>query len=409
MEYIVIILFLLIFSAFFSSAETAYFNLKKHRESIPERVKDLLDRPKSLLISLLTGNTIINISIGSLAAFLTTKYAKEFDLPETTLLLLEVVLISSIILIVGEILPKLFAMRYSVRYASIINKPLRLIIWIFRPITLLLNALTDSISKLLPINEEKIFDSEEELKILTELGEEEGTLQEDESEIIQSIFEFNDKKVREIMTPRVDMIALDSSSDLDQIMDLIAKRQFSKIPIYKDNIDNIKGIIYAKDLIPYLIGSRPNFPILSIARNPIFVPESKPIDDLMDNFKMKKTNIAIVVDEWGGTSGLITLEDIVEEVFGEIRDPYDKEETLVAHQKDNSLIVDGKISIYDLQEEIEIDFPEDREYDTLGGFVLQAYGDIPSKNDEVEHENYKFVVKKVDSHRIDKIQVVKIA
>ena len=129
----------------------------------------------------------------------------------------------------------------------------------------------------------------------------------------------------------------------------------------------------------------------------------------MDDFKLKKTNIAIVVDEWGGTSGLITLEDIVEEVFGEIRDPYDKEETLIAHQKDNSLIVDGKISIYDLQEEIEIEFPEDREYDTLGGFILQAHGNIPSADDEVEHKNYKFVVKKIDSNRIDKIQVIKIA
>ena len=406
MEFILIILVLLIFSAFFSSAETAYFNVKKHRETTPENVKKLLDNPKTLLVSLLTGNTIINISIGSIAAFLTTKYAHEFNWSETSLLLVEVLVISSIILVIGEILPKLFAMKYSIKYAELINKPLKFIIWLFYPITFVLNLLTDSITKLLPINEEKIFDSEEELKILTELGEEEGTLQEDESDIIQSIFEFNDKNVREIMTPRVDMITIDSNFNIDQVMDLVAKRQFSKIPIYKNNIDNIKGIIYAKDLIPYLIGSRPNFPILSIARNPLFVPESKPIDDLMSDFKAKKTNIAIVVDEWGGTSGLITLEDIVEEVFGEIRDPYDKEEILVVHQKDDSLIIDGKISIYDLQEEIEIDFPEDREYDTLGGFILQTIGDIPSANAEVVHGNYKFIVKKLKSNRIDKIQVI---
>ena len=407
MEFLLIIL-LLILSAFFSSAETAYFNVKKHRENIPENVKYLLDKPRTLLASLLTGNTIINISIGSIAAFLTTKYAHGVNWSETSLLLIEVLVVSSIILVIGEILPKLFAMKYSVRYAELINRPLKFIIWLFYPITFLLNLLTGSITKLLPINEEKIFDSEEELKILTELGEEEGTLQEDESDIIQSIFEFNDKNVREIMTPRVDMITVDSNADIDQVMDLVSKRQFSKIPIYKGNIDNIKGIVYAKDLIPYLIGSRPNFPILSLARDPLFVPDSKPIDDLMSDFKAKKTSIAIVVDEWGGTSGLITLEDIVEEVFGEIRDPYDQEETLIAHQKDNSLIVDGKISIYDLQEEIEIDFPEDREYDTLGGFILQSIGDIPSANAEVNHGSYKFIVKKLKSNRIDKIQIINL-
>ena len=209
------------------------------------------------------------------------------------------------------------------------------------------------------MDEEKIFDSEEELKILAELGEEEGTLQEEESEIIQSIFDFKDKNVREIMKPRVDMVAIDSNSTIDDVMDLISNKQYSKIPIYKENIDKITGIIYAKDLLPYLMGSRPNIPIIKLARTPFFVPETKEIDDLMEDFKNKKMNIAIAVDEWGGTSGLITLEDIVEEVLGEIQDPYDTDKSLIVKQKDNSMIIDGKITIYDLEEEIEIDFPED--------------------------------------------------
>jgi magnesium and cobalt transporter len=257
----------------------------------------------------------------------------------------------------------------------------------------------------LPIQKEKIFDSEEELKILTELGEEAGTLQEEESDMIQSIFEFNEKNVREIMTPRVDMVALDSTASIDEVMDMVTDKQFSKIPVFKENVDNIRGIIYAKDLLPYLTGSRPNIPLTSISRVPFFVPETKLIDDLMKDFRSKKTNVAIVVDEWGGTSGLITLEDIVEEVLGEIRDPYDKEESPIVPQKDNTFIVDAKISIYDYEEEFEIEFPEDREYDTLAGYIFDTIGDIPKVEQKTQFLNHQFTVKKLDGNRIGKVHV----
>ena len=365
-------------------------------------MKEIISDPEKLLVTILTGNTFVNIALGSLAAYITHFYFQGSSLA----ILLEVLIVSIIILIFGEIVPKIIALHNSEKFAEIFRVPVRILLFTFTPFVYISNIIT-KIPSLLPMDEEKIFDSEEELKILTEIGEEEGTLQEEESDLIQSIFDFKDKNVREIMKPRVDMIAIDSNSSIDNVMDLISDKQYSKIPVYKENIDKIVGIIYAKDLLPYLTGSRPNIAIVKLARTPFFVPETKEIDDLMEDFKNKKMNIAIVVDEWGGTSGLITLEDIVEEVLGEIQDPYDDDKSLIFKQKDGSMIIDAKITIYDLQEEIEIDFPEDREYDTLGGFILHSLGDIPKVGQEINHKEYNLKVESIDGNRIDKIHLIK--
>ena len=321
------------------------------------------------------------------------------------MILLEVLVVTSVVLIFGEILPKLTAIQNSNKFASIVNLPLRFFMVLLNPVVMIFKGMMDVITYIFPIKKEKIFDTEEELKLVTELGEESGTLQEEESDMIQSIFEFKDKYVREIMTPRVDMISLKTNDSIDTAMDLIREKQYSKIPLYKDNIDDIKGVVYAKDVLPYLTGSRPNIPLIKLARDPYFVPESKRIDDLMKGFRVKKTNVAIVVDEWGGTSGLITLEDIVEEVLGEIRDPYDSDESPIFLQKDDTYIIDARISIYDFQEEFKIEFPEDREYDTLGGFIFHTLGDIPQVEEKVCYKGYTFTVKHLSGNRIAKVHM----
>jgi len=403
--YIIIFIILLILSAFFSGTETAYFHIRKHRKETPEKIKSLLDFPQRLLVSLLTGNTIVNVSIAFLAAYLTSNIADEYEWSESTLILMEVLVVSFVILVFGEILPKMIAIKNSKEFALRMYTPLKIMMFILSPITKGFNAITNIVIKILPFRKEKIFDSEEELIILAELGEEEGTLQEEESDMIQSIFDFKEKTVGEIITPRVDIVSLKSDDSIDKAMDIIGERQFSKIPIYKDTIDNIKGILYAKDIIPYLMGSRPNVNLQTLARQPFFVPETKPIDDLMEEFKLRKTSIAIVVDEWGGTEGLVTLEDVVEEVMGEIRDPYDQEESNVLKQSDGSFIVDGSITIYDLEEETDIEFPEDRDYDTLGGFILDILTDIPQTGEQVEFNNMVFTVQTVENNRIGKIKI----
>ena len=405
MEYIIIFIFLLILSAFFSGTETAYFHIRKHRKETPEKIKSVLDSPQRLLVSLLTGNTIVNVSIASLAAYITAGFADDYTWSKSTLILMEVLVVSVVVLIFGEILPKMIAIKYSKEYALKMYTPLKIMMFILSPIAQGFNAITNVVIKIIPFRKEKIFDSEEELKILAELGEEEGTLQEEESDMIQSIFDFKEKTVGEIITPRVDIVSLKSDESIDKAMDIIGERQFSKIPIYIDTIDNIKGILYAKDIIPYLMGSRPNVNLQTLARQPFFVPETKPIDDLMEEFKLRKTSIAIVVDEWGGTEGLVTLEDVVEEVMGEIRDPYDQEESNVLKQPDGSFIVDGSITIYDLEEETDIEFPEDRDYDTLGGFILDILTDIPQTGEQVEFNNMIFTVQTVENNRIGKIKI----
>ena len=405
MEYIIIFIFLLILSAFFSGTETAYFHIRKHRKETPEKIKSVLDSPQRLLVSLLTGNTIVNVSMASLAAYITAGFADDYTWSKSTLILMEVLVVSVVVLIFGEILPKMIAIKYSKEYALKMYTPLKIMMFILSPIAQGFNAITNVVIKIIPFRKEKIFDSEEELKILAELGEEEGTLQEEESDMIQSIFDFKEKTVGEIITPRVDIVSLKSDESIDKAMDIIGERQFSKIPIYKDTIDNIKGILYAKDIIPYLMGSRPNVNLQSLARQPFFVPETKPIDDLMEEFKLRKTSIAIVVDEWGGTEGLVTLEDVVEEVMGEIRDPYDQEESNVLKQSDGSFIVEGSITIYDLEEETDIEFPEDRDYDTLGGFILDILTDIPQTGEQVEFNDMVFTVQTVENNRIGKIKI----
>ena len=404
--YIIISFILLIMlSAFFSGTETAYFNIKTHRDDIPSKLKDLLDNPRRLLVSILTGNTIVNVGIGSLAAIITYKISPD----NQNLMLLQVIVVSIVLIIFGEILPKTIAMRSSSQFANIVYYPLRAFMILLHPITLILNGINKFVLKLVP-KEEKSFDTEEELEILAELGEEKGSLDEEESDMIRSIIKFDDKTVREIMTPRVDILSLPSDASIDDAMDLIAKKQFSKIPLYRENIDEITGIVYAKDLVPYLIGSRPNVKLQSISRNVYFVPEQKPIDDLLNDFKEKKISLAIVVDEWGGTSGMVTLEDIVEEVMGEIRDPYDLEKSPVSRINDENFIVDGKISIYDLEEEIEgMSFPEDRDYDTLGGLILDNLEDIPKQGQSVVHDEWMIKVLDLDGNRITKVQIIKIS
>ena len=396
--------FLIILSGFFSGSETAYFNLKTHHDDIPQKLRDLLSNPRSLLVSILTGNTIINVAIGSFAAFITTTQISD----NTNIILLEVLIVSLVLIIFGEILPKTLAMRFSKQFANMVYIPLRLFILILYPITVLLNLINQLVLKLFP-KYEKEFDTEEELEILADLGEEKGSLDEEESDMIRSIIKFDDKTVREIMTPRVDISGTPTNGNLDDVMDLISEKQFSKIPLYKDTMDDIIGILYAKDLVPYLVGSRPNIDLKSISRDAYFVPEQKPIDDLLNDFKDKKISLAIVVDEWGGTSGLVTLEDIVEEVMGEIRDPFDIEKTPVELQTDGEYIVDGKISIYDLEEEIEgMEFPEDRDYDTLGGLILDFLEDIPQKGQIIKYGSWTIQVVDLSGNRITKVKITKI-
>ena len=404
---LIIFIILIMASGVLSGSETAFFHLKSNSKKISKNVKNLLKDPQKLLSTFLTGNTIVNIALASMATLITKNIAIKNNYDISFSILIQIIIVTIIILIFGEILPKIIAIRNSESFANKSFYVIKFLEFLFLPISLVFYFITNTVIKTFRLKKEKIFDSEQELKILTSISQQQGTLQSEESNMIHSIFDFKDKTVHEIMIPRVDMIALPTDATIDVIMDLIKDQQYSKIPIFKESVDNIKGILYAKDLIPYLVGSRPQINLLALTREPFFVPEQKSLDDLLLDFKEKRTNIAIVVDEWGGTSGLVTLEDVVEEVIGEVHDQFDKNESNIKKIDDNSIIVDASISIYDLEEQTDIVFPdsEDRDFDTLGGLILDLLGDIPKKNDSVKYKNRIYTVKNIEGNRINKVHI----
>ena len=404
---LIIFIILIMASGVLSGSETAFFHIKSNSKKISKNVKNLLKDPQKLLSTFLTGNTIVNIALASMATLITKNIAIKNNYDISFSILIQIIVVTILILIFGEILPKIIAIRNSESFANKSFYVIKFLEFLFLPISIVFYFITNTVIKTFRLKKEKIFDSEQELKILTSISQQQGTLQSEESNMIHSIFDFKDKTVHEIMIPRVDIIALPTDATIDVIMDLIKDQQYSKIPIFKESVDNIKGILYAKDLIPYLIGSRPQINLLALTREPFFVPEQKSLDDLLLDFKEKRTNIAIVVDEWGGTSGLVTLEDVVEEVIGEVHDQFDKNESNLKKIDDNSIIVDASISIYDLEEQTDIVFPdsEDRDFDTLGGLILDLLGDIPKKNDSVKYKNRIYTVKSIEGNRINKVHI----
>ncbi len=403
--FLILLFVLLILSAFFSGTETAIFSLRTHREKVHDDIAKLLREPRRLLVSLLTGNTIVNVLMAAFAAMLASRIADRFGFPEFGVVLIEVVLITFVVVLFGEIIPKIIAIRQSNDFVRRIRVPLKIFSFLLYPVSVVLNTIVKLVLTVIPVRKEKIFDTEEELKILAQVSEEQGTLQTEESGMIQSIYKFHNKSVHEVMTPRVDMVALSSKSSIQDVIEVIREKQFSKIPIYKENIDDIRGILFAKDLIPFLSGEDPGIQLAALARPPFFVPESKELDALLGEFREKKTSIAIVVDEWGGTSGLITLEDVVEEVIGELIDPYDQDNPKIKKQKDGSIVVDARMGIYDLEEETGLEFPAGRDYDTLGGFIMQEMKDFSKPGDRINYADRDFIVEKVDGSRIEQVRI----
>lgn len=223
--------------------------------------------------------------------------------------------------------------------------------------------------------------------------------------MIKSVFDYGDTAVREIMVPRIDMVGIDREINLKEAIKTIKESKFSKFPVYNGNLDSIEGILYAKDVLPQMNGFNENSDIISLCREPYFVPESKQIDSLLKDFQRRRDNIAIVVDEYGGTAGLVTVEDIVEEVVGEIHDEFDKNTPMIVSTENDNWLVDARIPINDLEDELPISFEEEREFDTLGGFFFAQFGDIPLVGTSVTHNAFRFQVRTMEGNRILKIEI----
>ncbi|MEE2876760.1 MAG: hemolysin family protein [Candidatus Neomarinimicrobiota bacterium] len=398
---------LLALSALFSGAEAAYFLVSKRglTSDETEEVAALLKNPKHLLITLLTGNTIANTGMAILAALITADIASRLNMNTAVLMALETVVITLTILLISEITPKILAIRDSERFAVRVSLPLRIFMLILYPIAVPLYGLTHLLSRLFRFKSEMLFDSEDELVALADLGAESGSIEPEESEMIKSVFDYGDTAVREIMVPRIDIVGIDNRATIDEAITIIKESKLSKFPVYNGNLDSIEGILYAKDVLPHINGGARTEAIAPLLREPYFVPESKQIASLLKEFQRRKNNVAIVVDEYGGTAGLVTVEDIVEEVVGEIRDEFDRETPMVISTGVNRWLVDARQPIHDLEDELPIKFEEEREFDTLGGFFFSQFGDIPTVGTNVVLDNFRFQVRTMEANRILKIEI----
>jgi len=396
-----LILLSLIMSAFFSGSEVSLFSLdkkqinslKEHKSFLNNYIINLLETPRRLLVTILLGNTVFNVFATIISVSLAVKIAKYYNFSVEIVLLFQIILLTIFILIVGEITPKLFASKNPVTFARIVSIPLYWTAVLIYPISKILTDIIKVIVSKIKVDSSKTALRTSEIADLADIGMEHGSLVEDEHELIHGLVDFKLIIAREVMTPRVDIIAISYKSSFNNVINVITESGHSRIPIYEEGFDNIIGVLYAKDLLSYLENKEKekNFNLKNISRDVIFIPESKLISDLLKEFQEMNIHMGIVVDEYGGTAGLITLEDILEEIVGEIQDEYDKEDEEIIKISDDKFILLGKVDINSLNELLGNDFKfEDEDYDTIGGFIFQQSGNIPEKGYNFDFNNYNF-------------------
>ncbi len=415
---IILLLILLFLSAFFSSAETALFSLdkkkinKKSFESplIKRYLLNLLEHPRRLLVTILIGNTIVNVAASITAVSLALDYSAISILSTNLLLIIEIILLTISLVIFGELIPKVWATKNPIMLAKFITVPLYWISVILFPIAETITEIIKLAIMKLRFDKTKSVILPEEITELANIGQERGTIEEKEQGLIKSIVSAKSVIVKEIMTPRVDIVSAEVNTNFNELLEIITSTGHSRIPLYENDLDKITGFIYAKDILPFLKNEelKNQTSIKKISRKAIFVPQTKKINDLMYEFQEKKMHIAIVVDEYGGTAGLITMEDILEEIVGEIRDEMDEEEISYTKLDDNAFLFLGNIPVSVLNELLAEDFSsEDEDYETLGGLVLNNAGHIPKEGYSFEYKNHKFTVKEIANKRIKKVLVEK--
>lgn len=409
---------LLVFSAFFSGSEVALFSLdkkkvkelKKDSKLIGEYVQNLLDFPRRLLVTILIGNTLFNVGASILSVELGLEFARLNNYPLDLILIIQIILLTILILIFGEITPKVWASKYPFKFTKVIAVPLYWISVLIYPIAKIITDIIKAFASKINFDRARTALATSDLGELADIGVEKGTIEEDEHHLIHGLVEFKEITAREVMTPRVDITAVSSDASFEEVRSLITESGHSRIPLFEGNLDNVTGIIYAKDLLPYLgNGSlKSGLDLTKIARKAMFIPESKLINELMHEFQEKNKHMGIVVDEYGGTAGLVSLEDILEEIVGEIRDEYDKEENEITKISENSYLVLGKVPIDELNELLESDFSsENDDYDTVGGFIFNTAGKIPDEGYTFLYEIFRFTVKDVINNRINSVLVEK--
>lgn len=411
---VVVLLLLLVCSALISGAEVALFSLTKANidEGVEKKsaamliVASLLERPKKLLATILVANNFINIAIVLLFAYIGETLFANITKPLVRFLL-EVVSATFIILLFGEIIPKIYASRNSVKFSSFMARPLKVLDVVFSPISLPMRYGTQFIENRFGKKRSNL--SVDQLSQALELTDDNDTTQE-EQKLLQGIVSFGNTDTKQVMRPRMDIFAINIEAKFGNILEEIVEHGYSRIPVYEENIDTIKGILYVKDLLPHLNKNAFNWP--DIIREPFFVPENKKLDDLMEEFQTKKVHLAVVVDEYGGTSGLVSLEDVIEEIVGDISDEYDDDDLIYTKLDENNYSFEGKTPLKDVYKIIDIEDEEAEHFEsrkgeaeTLAGFVLEISGGFPRIGSKINFKKYVFTIEALERKRIKQIKV----
>lgn len=404
-----LLVILLIGSGFFSASETALMSLSRikirHMEEDGVRgaklVSSLLENSNRLLSSILVGNNIVNIAATSISTSLFITLWGEQGVAAATALM------TVLVLIFGEITPKTISANSPEKVSIFVAKPIKVFMVILSPIVWVFNVITKVIFKLLGVDDDgvKPFITEEELKTMVNVSHEEGVLEMEEREIINNVFEFGDMQAKEAMVQRLDMIAIDLEDSYDEIIELFKQEKLSRMPVYEETIDDIIGILNIKDIIFLSDEEIENFDIKQYIRDPFFTYEFKKITQLLEEMKREKSQMAIVVDEYGGTAGLITIEDLVEVIVGDIEDEYDEEEDEIQVISPTEYLVEGSTKISDVNEILDIEL-ESEEFDSIGGYIIGYIKHIPEENELIEVDGIKFNIESVDKNRIKKIRIL---
>jgi gliding motility-associated protein GldE len=417
---VVLLFVLLLCSALISGAEVALFSLSQteidaelEAESKPfEIIYKLLQKPQKLLATILITNNFINIGVVILFAFLSdflfeginTKMDFYFFTVDMVFFL-KVVVVTFLILLFGEILPKVYASRNNVKFSKFMAYPLKTLDVFFSPFSVPMQAITKRIHSKLGKQKSKL--SVDHLSQALELTSEDDTTKE-EHKILQGIVSFGNTDTKQVMRPRIDIFALDETLKFSEILPDIIKKGYSRIPVFRENVDTVVGVLYVKDLLPHL--DQKEFEWTSLLRTPFFVPENKKLDDLMQEFQEKKVHLAVVVDEYGGTSGLVSLEDVIEEIVGDISDEFDDDDLIYSKLDDKNYVFEGKTTLKDFYRIIKLDneavFESKKgEAETIAGFVLEISGGFPRVNSKINYENYVFTIEALDKKRLKRIKI----
>jgi CBS domain containing-hemolysin-like protein len=380
--------------------------MEKDKKANAGIVRSLMSRSDLLLNGVLLGNLIVNVLLTATATLLSYLVFTEKGFSENIVFLMDILVVSFFLLIFGEVTPKIYAIENAERLAPRSAPFIRSWVFLLKPILMTMTAFSNFFRRLFYSRDTTQAHTPEELKSLLDISEMGGDLESETKDMISSIFDFGETKVKEVMVPRIDIVGVDVGTDVEDLLSLVQGSEHSRIPVYRESIDHIVGIVYAKDLLKHVFLEEKKGKINHLLKNAYFVPESKMISELLKELQRERIHMAIVVDEYGGTAGLVTLEDILEEIVGEIRDEYDEEEQMFRKLDENAYLVNGKLDIDDLSDLLGTEI-EGEGFETVGGLIYQALGRIPHQGEEVIVEDVRFIVSKVLGKRIVRVKAIR--